>query len=878
MKKKRILPLVALLTVIGLTACEGGASSVSSTSESSSQTSSVEPSTEDSSEISSSDEVSSEDSSTGEDSSSEDSSTGEDSSSEDSSTGEDSSSEDSSTDDSSSSSSEDSSSVEEIPVEGVSLDQTSAVIEIEETLTLTATITPSNATDQSITWTSSDESVATVENGVVTGVAAGSTTITATAGGLSATCEITVNQAAVSISTIYTMENGDYVRIKGQVISAGGTNAFINDGTAGVYVYNWKSSDNNTGLDENGYFIQDSYVDIYGYISIYSGLYELVNTNDQSTTYVHTYTPESPITPTTKTINDANDISGFTASDVGAVVSVPYATYVSGSLSSTASNTSLRFSVNGTNFVLYTSRYDPNWSSLYESWSSLNLQVGDLVSISAVAYWYNGFQLSYYYEGTTIEKVTAPAPDSLTATAASTSIEVGSTTTVSLSGTPWYADTSSATWSSSNADVATVENGTVTGVSEGSATITATIGSASANVNITVTAATSGGDEDDDTGKATTQSLTITAEGFGGLASSYADYGDDEDVTIDGVGMYGYQLMKNANNAIQMRVNSGNQSCFYNTTALSGTIESITLTFDSAQTSTKDLLYVAFGTEMVSAPSSGTNVTYDGTNYTYTVTPEGDYSYFNVCHSTTSGGVYLASVVVNYTVSEGGSTGGETGGEETGGEETGGEETSGDTGDTDEGGEYDIPDNATAISTVDEFTSFFNGTGESCAKNAYLAADIDLTGTTLGGPAVAGEYSAIFEGCGHTVTYSGGALFNIITGTVRNINVVNTNWATSGYGTLAYSVSGGMVDNVDVEVTISSSINSWGPVAFFSTGTISNCDSTIHMAADAVSSNTLYGAARADEGSTFTNNTYHVDGDGYNTTAFNEVEGVTWRA
>lgn len=81
-----------------------------------------------------------------------------------------------------------------VAVESVSLDTTAVTIAPGEKYTLTATVLPADATDKSVTWSSSEEGVATVSDGVVTAVAVGSTTITVTTtdGGKTATCTVTV--------------------------------------------------------------------------------------------------------------------------------------------------------------------------------------------------------------------------------------------------------------------------------------------------------------------------------------------------------------------------------------------------------------------------------------------------------------------------------------------------------------------------------------------------------------------------------------------------------------------------------------------------------------------------------------------------------------
>ena len=89
-----------------------------------------------------------------------------------------------------------------IPVTSVTLDNASAGLKEGETVTLTATVAPDNATDKTVTWSSSNTAVATVVDGVVTAVKAGTATITAACGNFSATCEVTVEAAFVPVSSI----------------------------------------------------------------------------------------------------------------------------------------------------------------------------------------------------------------------------------------------------------------------------------------------------------------------------------------------------------------------------------------------------------------------------------------------------------------------------------------------------------------------------------------------------------------------------------------------------------------------------------------------------------------------------------------------------
>ena len=90
-----------------------------------------------------------------------------------------------------------------IPVEGISLNRTSAALVEGESLALVATVTPEDATDKTVTWTTSDASVATVDaTGKVTAVAVGTATITAQAGDFFAACEVTVDRKVIDVEGV----------------------------------------------------------------------------------------------------------------------------------------------------------------------------------------------------------------------------------------------------------------------------------------------------------------------------------------------------------------------------------------------------------------------------------------------------------------------------------------------------------------------------------------------------------------------------------------------------------------------------------------------------------------------------------------------------
>jgi len=82
----------------------------------------------------------------------------------------------------------------DVPVTGVTLNETALTLTVGATATLTATVLPNDATDKAVSWTSDNEAVATVANGVVTAKEAGAAVITVTTkdGNHTAECTVTV--------------------------------------------------------------------------------------------------------------------------------------------------------------------------------------------------------------------------------------------------------------------------------------------------------------------------------------------------------------------------------------------------------------------------------------------------------------------------------------------------------------------------------------------------------------------------------------------------------------------------------------------------------------------------------------------------------------
>ena len=315
-----------------------------------------------------------------------------------------------------------------VPVSSVSLNKSETTLTVGATEALVATVAPANATDKTVSWSSSNTSVATVSDGTVTAKGVGTTTITATAGGKSATCTVTVTPILVSSITLSSSTASVNV---GSTVTLTATATPTN---AADKTVSWSSS--NTGV---------ATVSSTGVVTgVASGM--------------------ATITAT------ANDGSGVTASCTVTVSNVA----VTGV---TLNKTTLSL-VNGNSETLTATVAPANATDKTVSWSSSNTSVATVSDGTVTAKGVGTTTITATAGGksaTCTVTVTPILVSSITLSSSTASVNVGSTVTLTATATPTNAADKTVSWSSSNTGVATVSSsGVVTGVASGTATITAT--------------------------------------------------------------------------------------------------------------------------------------------------------------------------------------------------------------------------------------------------------------------------------------------------------------------------------------------------------------------------------------------------------------------
>lgn len=293
--------------------------------------------------------------------------------------------------------------------------------------TLTATITPATAAGQAIDWSSDTASVATVENGKVTAVAEGTATITASAGGKTATCVVTVNPAPIQVKEITltsaTVNVGKTVKLTATVKPDDATNKSLSWGSGDTSIATVDSSGVVTGIKEGKTTITATALD-----------------GSNVTAFCEVEVKAIPVQTVTITDGDSIDLDYNTSKTLTATVTPDDAT----------------------DRTITWNSSDPSVVSVASSTGLINGLKPGSVTVTATAADGSGMR----------DSITVNVKGSITISGGSTVVE-GQSVQLTATLNPTNTD-SSVTWKSDKETVATVDaSGKVTGVKKGEVTITA---------------------------------------------------------------------------------------------------------------------------------------------------------------------------------------------------------------------------------------------------------------------------------------------------------------------------------------------------------------------------------------------------------------------
>ncbi len=364
---------------------------------------------------------------------------------------------------SSSSTADSSSSVETVEI---SVDKTAVTIEVGDAELVTATV--SGTDNKSVTWSSSDETVATVNSGLITGVKEGTATITVTSAADSTkkkeiAVTVTADPDALKVITIATMQEAtptytddktatysEKVAVEGRVVNSNSSGIVVYDGTGIVLVFS-SSATKVAGVGE--------YVHVEGIPTRYKA-----NDTDERWWQFDYNDKKLSVTKITHSEIALPTISTFGADDFE-----KYVTPAAGTVNYVSFTGKVEISGSYTN--VYMSDYEGSKSFSYTS----NVAVENGLTYNFKAFLAeiksSKYLVCYVTEANLIDY---DAVTSVTINQTATELYTDKTLALTASVLPATANPL-VEWSSSDADVAKVdESGVVTGVAEGKATITAT--------------------------------------------------------------------------------------------------------------------------------------------------------------------------------------------------------------------------------------------------------------------------------------------------------------------------------------------------------------------------------------------------------------------
>ena len=406
------------------------------------------------------------------------------------------------------------------PVESVSLDCNSVTLEEGKSTTLVATISPNDADEKTVEWSTSSESVATVVNGVVTAVAEGEATITAKVGGLSATCAVKVTKSVIAVTSV-TLNKSSLSLTKGQSETLVAT---VKPDNATDKAVTWSSGDATTAsVSQSGLVtaLKTGKVTITAKAGEESAFCEVTVTTPveslsldrnsvtleegQSTTLVATISPNDADEKTVEWSTSSESVATVVNGVVTAVaegeatitakvggLSASCAVKVTKSViavtSVTLNKTTLSLTKNQSETLLATVTPD-NATDKTVTWTSSDATKASVDQNGLVTALKSGKVIITAKAGeksATCEVTITTPVESVSLNMTSLELEEGKTFTLVATINPSDADTQTVEWSSSNISIATVVNGVVAAVKEGEAIITATVGGQSATCKINV--------------------------------------------------------------------------------------------------------------------------------------------------------------------------------------------------------------------------------------------------------------------------------------------------------------------------------------------------------------------------------------------------------
>lgn len=353
-----------------------------------------------------------------------------------------------------------------VHVTGISLDRPTATVKEGESITLIATVTPANAKNKNITWTTSSEAVASVDNnGKVTGVKAGNATITATTedGGKKATCALSVKaNMALSVTV-----DANHVSAISAVLAG---KANLGSTVASDLKVGFQYSKSSGILPSNSTTVEATDADAsYNYTAAITSL------EPATTYYFRSFVRQNGQ-------DTYGETKEFATKDVASLIETRDASGVE------AAKATLNAKLDLTDVQYKTLAYGFLWGT---SESALNTDVKcteikdsaistPLTSLShKTQYWYKAYvtldSQTFYGEVKTFTTDVVPVESVSLDKTEYTFNTIGNTLTLTATVLPADATDKSVSWSSDKEDVATVDaNGRVTAKGNGKATITVT--------------------------------------------------------------------------------------------------------------------------------------------------------------------------------------------------------------------------------------------------------------------------------------------------------------------------------------------------------------------------------------------------------------------